>query len=44
MMMASACGSFLGLGGLTEEAAELAMTAAFPDGRRRVRDDRVARQ
>ena len=34
--MMSACGSFLGLGGLTEEAAELAMTAAFPGGRRRV--------
>ena len=33
--MMSACGSFLGLGGLTEQAAELAMTAAFPDGRRR---------
>lgn len=29
--MTSACGSFLGLGGRTEEAAELAMTAfQFP--------------
>ena len=34
--MMSACGSFLGLGGRTE-AAELAMTAAFPGGRRRAR-------
>ena len=34
--MMSACGSFLGLGGRTE-AAELAMTAAFPGGRWRAR-------
>lgn len=33
--MTSACGSFLGLEGRTEGAAELAMTAPFPGERRR---------
>lgn len=36
--MTSACGSFLGLGGRTEEAAELAMLAPYcPSERRRGR-------
>lgn len=34
--MTRACGSFLGLGGRTEEAAELAITASLPLGDRRL--------
>lgn len=45
--MTSTCGSFLGLGGRTEEAAELAITAPLHSRRAataRAYDDRTARQ